>query len=312
MATPAQLSEVEAWLAQFTAAIRDMDAGTAAAVAFAYSTVEDWQAPTQTLAAAAAASAASQAGRQGVAEAAAQFVSTVVAVLRGQRPRPTTPNPLATYPRPVEAFDVYSRPIFAYRDAIAAGLAEREAQIAAFQRAEMLALTDNLLARRDAAVAELVRNDVTHYRRVIRPELSRTGTCGLCITAASRVYTRDDLMPIHTRCKCEVIPIVGEDDLGERFNLSDLRDIYAGIGTTKRNELARYRYTVEDGELGPTLLPSSPADGRVAAGGVTNLGFERQSPEWVRQQIDLTEGLPDSEWRTQQLARLRARLPIAA
>lgn len=257
MATQAQLSEVEAWLAQFGSAIRDMDAGTASAVAAAYAAVDDWQAPVQTLAAAAGASAASQAGRQAVAEAAAQFVATVTAILRGLPARPTG-SPSNTYPRNADPFDVYSRPIFAYRDAIVEGLAEQEAQIRAFQRAEMLALTDNILARRDAALVQLERESVTQYRRVIRPELSKTGTCGLCIAAASRVYSRGDLMPIHTRCKCEVIPIIGADDLGERFNLADIQALYAAQPTGSKSDLTRTRYVVrDDPELGPLLAPAA-------------------------------------------------------
>jgi hypothetical protein len=50
--------------------------------------------------------------------------------------------------------------------------------------------------RRHLAAAE----DVTGYRRVIHPELSKSGTCGLCVAAADRIYYVDDLMPIHTNC----------------------------------------------------------------------------------------------------------------
>lgn len=308
MATPTQLAELEAWLEQLTATIRRLDPGTVAAVIAVYQSVEDWENPTETLAAALAASAAARAGQQTVAEAAAQWVSVAVSVLRGT---PALEVLLGGrgYPRNADPFDVYSRPIFAYRDALAEGLSEELAQIKAFQRAEMLALTDNILARRDAAVVELRRAEVSHYRRVIRPELSETGVCGLCIAAATRVYTIEDLMPLHTRCKCEVIPIVGADDPGEQFNLADMKALYAGLDATRKEDLIRYRYGVDgSGELGPVLTPAPRDTGSFSEPTASSLGFEKQSAAWIRQQIAITEALKESAWRSSQLQRLRDRL----
>lgn len=254
--TPAQLAEVEAWLSQIDSTIARLDAGTAAAVLAAYEAIEDWMDPAQTLPAASAAVAAGLAGRQATAEASAQFVALVTAILRDNPIAGALSPLLSDYPRNADPFDVYSRPIFAYRDALARGLNEQMAQIEAFQRAEMLAITDNLLARRDAALQQLEREQVSHYRRVIRPELSTTGTCGLCIAAATRVYTIKTLMPIHTRCKCDVIPIVGSDDPGERFNLADMKRLYEATPGTRKQDLVKTRYTVEDlDELGPVLTP---------------------------------------------------------
>lgn len=254
--TPAQLAEVEAWLSQIDSTIARLDAGTLAAVLAAYEAVDDWMNPSQTLPAASAAVAAGLAGRQAAGEAAAQFVATVTAILRGNPVAGAMTPAVSDYPRNADPFDVYSRPIFAYRDALARGLDEQMAQVEAFQRAEMLAMTDNLLARRDAAMQQLEREQVSHYRRVIRPELSKTGVCGLCIAAATRVYTIKDLMPIHTRCKCDVIPIIGSADPGERFNLADMKALYGATPGTRREDLIRTRYTVEDlDELGPTLTP---------------------------------------------------------
>lgn len=259
MLTPTQLAEAEAWLTQFTTVIADLDAGTVAAILSAYESVDDWESPTVTLAAAASAVAASTAARQVAAELGAQFVSVIAGVTRGTARGAATLIPTPDYPRiGAEPFDVYSRPIFAYRDAIAAGKAEVEAQALAFQRAEMLALTDNMLTRRNAAVAQLERESVSHYRRVIRPELSETGTCGLCVAASTRVYAIGELMPIHTRCKCEVIPILGADDLGERFNLADMKRLYEATPGTRKQDLVKTRYRVEDlPELGPVLSPAA-------------------------------------------------------
>lgn len=310
--TPAQLAEVEAWLAQVDLTVARLDAGTVAAILAAYEVIDDWENPSQTLPAASAAVAAGLAGRQAVAEAGAQLAAVTTAILRGAPVAGSIAPSTAAYPRNAEPFDVYSRPIHVYRDALARGLDEQMAQIEAFQRAEMLAMTDNLLARRDAAIEQLRRDEVFHYRRVIRPELSKTGTCGLCIAAASRVYTTDDLMPIHTRCKCDVVPIIGADDPGERFNLADMKQLYSELDATRKEDLIRYRYTIdENGELGPLLAPDG---GRGDVGDPTTspLGFEQQSAEWVREQIAITETLKESAWQVEQLKRLRERLAALA
>lgn len=310
--TPAQLAEAEAWLAQVDAASARIDAGTVAAVAAAYALVVDWMDPRQTVRAATEAAAAAAAGRTASAEVGAQLVAMITAVLGG--PRAASSALGLGYPRQADPFDVYSRPIHVYRDSIARGLSSSEAQAAAFRRAAMLAETDNLLARRNGGIAQMEHQGARTYRRVIRPELSKTGTCGLCITAASRIYRTSDLMPIHTRCKCDVVPIVGGDDAGERFNIEDMRRLYAGMDATRKEDLIRFRYAVdENGELGPLLVPRKPATASEAPGaGVGTLGFEKQSAAWVRQQIAITESLKDSEWRTGHLARLRAQLANAA
>ena len=236
---------------------RELDVRMVAATWAAYEVVDDWENPGQTLAAATAAAATSRAAQQMHAGLASEFVANVVSIFTGRRP--SVPRRTPTYPRRAEPFDVYSRPVFEFRDALARDLSEELALIEAQQRAEVISLTDALLARRDASVAVLEAEPlVTHYRRVIRPERSETGTCGLCIAAASRVYQVRELLPIHSRCKCEVLPIVGADDPGERFNRADLQALYeATPGTTKR-DLAKTRYRVtDDAELGPVLAPAA-------------------------------------------------------
>jgi hypothetical protein len=123
-------------------------------------------------------------------------------------------------------------------------------------RAEVMADTDVTLAVR--AQSQRFCEDtgrVTGYRRVIHPELSRTGTCGLCIAASDRVYRREALLPIHGRCNCEVLPIIDGIDPAGYHNGVDLRALYRDAGrTTAAWELKKVRYQVNDhGELGPTL-----------------------------------------------------------
>lgn len=88
---------------------------------------------------------------------------------------------------------------------------------------------------------------VTGYRRVIHPELSEGGACGLCVAASQREYTRADLKPIHDRCKCTVAPITDDFDPGMRLNDEDLGRVYdAAGGTTDGHTLKQARFQVSD------------------------------------------------------------------
>lgn len=253
-----QLSDLEAWLASFTASVAALDGRTVAATWAAYGQVDDWTNPTQTLAAAAAAAGTAQTARQLHIGLMSEFVATTVEIMTGRRP--SAPRIPVGYSRNADPFDVYSRPVFAAREALEQEiLAEADALAAAEVKAEVLSLTDALMARRDAAAATLAASpEVRGYRRVIRPELSETGTCGLCIAAATRLYSTEDLLDIHTRCKCTVMPVVAADDPARRFNTADLERVYAVIPATRRQELSKFRYRVEDlEELGPTLTPAA-------------------------------------------------------
>ena len=44
--------------------------------------------------------------------------------------------------------------------------------------------------------AQSEKLDIRAYRRVIHPELSKGGTCGLCIAASDRIYFVDDLLAL--------------------------------------------------------------------------------------------------------------------
>lgn len=95
---------------------------------------------------------------------------------------------------------------------------------------------------------------VVGFRRIIHPEESKTGTCGLCVAAASRKYSREDLKEIHNGCKCTVSVITAAEDPGFDLNEADLNKLYKAAGSTGRGDLQRVRVTVEEnGELGPVL-----------------------------------------------------------
>lgn len=101
------------------------------------------------------------------------------------------------------------------------------------------------------------------WRRVIRPELSKHGVCGLCVVAATQWYTRKNLKAMHNLCKCETLPVTKSADPGLRWNAEDLRnnldEIYgAAGGSTYGKKLKRVRVSVrEHGELGPVLSYSA-------------------------------------------------------
>lgn len=92
------------------------------------------------------------------------------------------------------------------------------------------------------------------YRRVIHPEFSKTGTCGLCVVASSRFYTKAELMPLHGSCKCTISPITATQDLGTKLNKDDLAKIYKAAGSTYAEDLKKIIVQInEHGELGPIL-----------------------------------------------------------
>lgn len=123
-------------------------------------------------------------------------------------------------------------------------------------RVAALAHTDITLAIREQERASLIdMRDVTGWRRILRPELSESGPCGLCVVAADRVYSTQDLRPIHGRCVCTVLPIVGDMDPGLTLNGDDLDRIYAAAGSNKGRDLKKIRVALaEHGELGPVLV----------------------------------------------------------
>ncbi|KLO25895.1 hypothetical protein ABW16_21520 [Mycolicibacter heraklionensis] len=100
------------------------------------------------------------------------------------------------------------------------------------------------------------KRTVTGYRRVIHPELSRGGTCGMCIAASDRVYKIHQLMPIHDNCHCTISPVTEDYDPGSALNNLDLERIYGDAGGNTVAHLKRTRYQIDEhGELGALLVP---------------------------------------------------------
>ncbi|WP_458317119.1 hypothetical protein [Mycolicibacterium brisbanense] len=169
---------------------------------------------------------------------------------------------------------VFKRPAAAFRWAESEG---RDGAAAAGLRMDKLVDDQLMLAQRLAQQQVIVqavdldqRKDrqgpqpvIIGYRRVIHPELSRTGTCGLCIAAADRVYNVAELMPIHDRCHCTIAAITEDHDPADDVNAADLRQLYEDAGGTSAAHLKKTRYKHDQhGELGQVLVPIKGYDAR--------------------------------------------------
>lgn len=151
-----------------------------------------------------------------------------------------------------------------YRTRAAEGRKHLEALQAADRR--LAAILDGNLQRArtiveersvQQAAAKTVGLDrkVIGYRRVIHPEMSKGGVCGMCVVAADRKYKVGDLKAIHLECKCTVMEIFKDFDPGQQLNGKDLDALYGAAGGNTRDLLKRVRYTLVDHEeLGVVLV----------------------------------------------------------
>lgn len=188
------------------------------------------------------------------------------------------------YPRfDTNAYDVWNRPSRAFRAAVVSGVPkgdvrrELEAAGAALKAGKPLPDSESAVAVMLREIERTAENEiqaavndqqrrawnsarkVKYVRRIIHPELSRSGSCGMCVIAADRVYKKFVLQPIHERCKCETLPIIGPiggpGDPGLRLNRDDLDLFYEAAGGNTAKVLKDVRFSVEPGgELGPVLV----------------------------------------------------------
>lgn len=157
--------------------------------------------------------------------------------------------------------EVYKRPAKQYEYAIRKGKTPEEAWDAFTQRATQLVQADMAAARRDErSLIRAAAPKVIGYRRILHPELSKYGPCGLCIVAADRFYPTGELNPLHNGCVCDEAEITEAFDPGTRLNQADLARLYDAAGSNLREDLQRIRVTVrENGELGPILVREGDA-----------------------------------------------------
>lgn len=173
-------------------------------------------------------------------------------------PQDVPPARNGSYPRKnILPEDVWERPVSEYRNARNNGDSHQEAMLKTLARVRQLADADVRMANRERAarVYEAASpQGVIGYRRIIHPELSRTGTCGLCLVAADRLYSTKELYPLHDNCKCETLPVTNTSDPGLKLNRDDLDYIYSVAGGNTASKLSNTRISeYVSGERGPTL-----------------------------------------------------------
>lgn len=171
------------------------------------------------------------------------------------------PGSVEVYPREASALDVYQRPAEQFRYARSIGETEMEALQKALERVKHTTHTDLQLAKRAESRAVFSATpQVTAYRRIIHPELSESGmSCGLCVVASQRLYFKEELMPLHDECNCEVLPVTTAQDPGKILNDEDLQAVYDAAGSNNAGDLLKTRVAfTEHGELGPIIANERP------------------------------------------------------
>lgn len=141
---------------------------------------------------------------------------------------------------------------------------EKYAEKKAEERAERMVsqdVTATIRNTQQAALRTMNQKQIRGFRRVVHPELAKSGhSCGLCIVASTMIYSKRDLMPIHAGCNCgiaEIYEVNGDIiDPGDQINMSDLEVFYREAGDTTHGwSLKRQRYEIQDNpEYGPTLV----------------------------------------------------------
>lgn len=201
-----------------------------------------------------------QAGQMQTATLTDGYIAQVLSEMTGATVRPLgLSREDVTDLRGVPVAEVYRRPFVEIWTGLKNGQSFADALNIGQDRLLRLVDDDLSLSHRTMTSAAFTQHDhVSRYRRVIRPELARGGTCGLCIAAASQVYRSDNLMAVHSRCHCEVLPILADSDPGATFNDEDIKSVYGRAAAESDGldaaSLKKVRFTVhEHGELGPVL-----------------------------------------------------------
>lgn len=144
-----------------------------------------------------------------------------------------------------------SRVAAEYRYLTSRGASKDQALTGAMGRAKRMSEADLTQAFTEQSKRFMVGRKVDGFRRIVHPELARTGSCGLCFVAADREYRRADLMPVHNSCHCGVLPIIDGNDPGQDL---DIGAVYSEADSTDGRELKKVRVkVVEHSELGPQL-----------------------------------------------------------
>lgn len=200
--------------------------------------------------------AAVAAGQVGVAQVTDAYLARVAQVVRGRAVGPVgvTPDMSQSLRDGVTGPEVQARAAVEYRWQVSTGVERATAAVLAAQRAWNMASTDLGLAFQHQTRTFMTVTGADGYRRVIRPERSKGGTCGLCVAASNRVYYKTDLMPLHGGCHCTVVEVGGDVDEGLVVNDEEYARIAGESDSLNRKDLRKVRVQVQQhGELGPVL-----------------------------------------------------------
>ncbi len=151
--------------------------------------------------------------------------------------KPTRVTVTAADARPDQ---IFNRAAVVYRYQESQGASPEAASRASVQRIDDIVDGNLMLAQRLAEQQTMKQAGATHYRRVIHPELSKGGVCGLCVVASDRLYKIEALKPIHLRCKCTVVPADESSDLGLVLNRDDFKMLYSDAGVAAQTGDGRY------------------------------------------------------------------------
>lgn len=102
--------------------------------------------------------------------------------------------------RGVDPYEVYRRPAVDVYTRLSQGSSLQSAVRAGAARLGWLAAMDLQLAKTHQARDTIMRSDRDYFRRV----LTGKENCALCVVASTQRYNRDDLMPIHPGCDCNI------------------------------------------------------------------------------------------------------------
>lgn len=198
---------------------------------------------------AAAVVSAGQAGTAGLAD---SYLAASTTLVRGAATAPAGVSPAMREPlrHGVTGPEVQARVAQEFRWQIFRGLDPDSALGVAMNRARESASQDlNLAFQRQ--VADFTRKrQVQRFRRVTRGEKA----CGLCVAASNRVYTRGDLMPMHSRCRCSVIEVGSVLGGGRIVSDEEYLALAGASRSLSSSDLKDVRYVVDEhGELGPVL-----------------------------------------------------------
>lgn len=248
---PLTAEELQMWSRQEAAAAQRITDSTQRSAWALWASLGAWYSAQQVDAVAMRSAEIVQPARQVAGDLGAAYIREVLAGLSAVRERaPQIDLPAARLG--ADLADVYARPAEAYRLTYALTEDTTAALDAARGRLETLVRDDLLIARRDGEHQQMLEAGVEHYRRIVHPERSKTGVCGLCLAASDRVYSIKELLPVHDECQCTVAP---DSDAAAEAVKVDLEAIYkAAGGTSDGRALKEVRFQVnEHGELGPVL-----------------------------------------------------------